>query len=349
MVKWPRLAFAALLSTTCAGGAKADAVADFYKGKTFSIIVGHQSGTGFDLYARVLSRHMGRHIPGNPNIVVQNMNGASGLRSLNWLANVGPKDGTAMATMVFTAPFEPLMGNGKGKFDPRKFWWIGNMNTSVSTCGFSKAAGIKTVDDLFKKEVLVGGTARAGPLSQVPSALKNLLGMKIKLIPGYRGSSSIKLAIQRGEVQGACGISLSTVYTRYKSLVDAGNYNIVLQVGPKPHPDLKDTPHVYKFAKSDEDRKVFDLIFGAQGLGRSFMATAEVPAARGKALQKAFMDTMKDPQLLAEAKKINLRLRPVPGPEVAAFVKQAFKTPKPVVERAKKAIAFTPIRKKKKK
>lgn len=319
--------------------AKADAIADFYKGKTFTIVVGHQTGTGFDLYARVLSRHIGRHIPGNPEVLVKNMNGASGVVALNWLTNAGPKDGTAIATMTFNAPFEPLLGAGKGKYDATKLTWIGNMDQSVSVCGVSRKSGIEKFDDLFQKELLVGSTGRAGPLRTVPTAIKNLIGAKLKIVTGYRGSRSVKLAIERGEVNGACGPSLSTVRTRFADLRKKGDFKLILQVGPEPHPDLKDVPHVYKYAKTEEDKKIFDLIFGVQGLGRSFMGAAEIPEARAKALQKAFMDTMNDPKLLAEAKKINLDLRPVPGPKVAAFVKQVYSAPKELVEKAKAAMS----------
>ena len=338
MPHWPKMIAAVVLAAASVSAAKADAVADFYKGKTFTIIVGHQTGTGFDLYARVLSRHIGRHIPGKPEIVVQNMNGASGLRALNWLANIGPKDGTAIATMTFSAPFEPLLGQGKGKFDATKLTWIGNMDSSVSVCGVARKAGIKSFDDVFKKELTVGATGGSGPFIQVPTALKNLLGAKLNIIAGYKGSRSVKIAIERGEVNGACGPSLSTVRTRYASLQKAGDFTLVLQVGPEPHPDLKGVKHVYEYAKSDEDRKIFDVLFGIQGLGRSFMGAADIPADRAKALQKAFTDTMNDAALIAEAKKIKLDLRPQSGETVTAFVRKVYATPKALVERAKKAV-----------
>ncbi|MGE3246622.1 MAG: Bug family tripartite tricarboxylate transporter substrate binding protein [Beijerinckiaceae bacterium] len=316
----------------------AEDIAAFYKGKTLNIVVGHQTGTGFDLYARVLSRHIGRHIPGKPEVIVQNMNGASGLRSLNWLANIGPKDGTAIATMTFSAPFEPLLGAGKGKFDATKFVWIGNMDASVSVCGVSRKAGIASFDDVLNKPLTVGATGGSGPFIQVPTALKNLLGAKLEIVAGYKGSRSVKLAIERGEVNGACGPSLSTVRTQYADLQKKGDFKLILQVGPEPHPGLKDVPHVYKYAKTADERKIFDVIFGIQGLGRAFMGAADIPHERAKALQKAFMDTMNDKELHAEARKINLDLRPESGEKVSAFVKQVYATPAALLERAKKAV-----------
>jgi len=327
-----------LVFACAAGAAQADKVAEFYKGKSLTIAVGHQTGTGFDLYARVLARHYGAHIPGNPEVVVQNMTGASGLRALNWLANVGPKDGTAIATMTFTAPFEPLLGAGAGQFDATKLTWIGNMDASVSVCGVSSKSGIEKFDDVFERELVVGATGGTGPFIQVPTALKKLLGARINIVAGYQGSRSVNVAIQRGEVAGACGPSLSTVRTQYADLQKAGDFNLILQVGPEPHPDLKDVPHVYQYAKTDEDRQIFDLIFGIQGLGRAYMGSGDIPADRAAALQKAFMDAMSDPALLAEADKINLDIRPQSGPDVAAFIKRVYATPKHLVERAKEAV-----------
>src|SRR5581483_10129054 len=144
----------------------ADEVADFYKGRTLNIVVGHEVGTGFDIYGRTLARHWGRHIPGNPNVVVQNMNGASGLTAANWLYNIAPKDGTVMATFVQSIPFEPLYGNTSARFDSAKFSWIGNLEESVGVCGVTKSSGINSFDDLLKKETIFAGTGTTGPLGK---------------------------------------------------------------------------------------------------------------------------------------------------------------------------------------
>src|SRR5215467_15152073 len=185
----------------------ADEVADFYKGKTFTIVVGHEVGTGFDLYSRVLARHIGRHIPGNPNVVVQNMVGASGIVPANWLYNVAPKDGSVIMTFVYTAALDPIFGNGAARFDAAKLTWVGNMDEGISICGVSPASGIVTFEDMLSKEVLIGSTGATGPLGKYALAVKNLLGAKIKLVAGYQGSASVKLAINRGEVHGICGLS----------------------------------------------------------------------------------------------------------------------------------------------
>jgi tripartite-type tricarboxylate transporter receptor subunit TctC len=316
-------------------GARADSVADFYTGKTVKIVVATQAGTGFDLYARTLAQHLGRLLPGHPTFVVQNMPGASGLTAANWMANVAPKDGTVLATIPFTVPFEPLLEDGKGRFDAPNLTWIGNMDTSVSICTVSTRLGLGSFDDVMQREVLVGGTGRAGPLAQVPKALARLTGAKLKVIDGYKGSAAVKLAVQRGEVHGVCGISYSTVRTRYADVHASGEMKMILQVGPEPHPDLKSLKHVYQYARSDEDRQVFDLIFGTQGLGRSYVAATGIPTDRAAALRKAFMATMSDAQFLADASKANLDLRPQTGEAVTAFVKRIYASPKHVVERAK--------------
>lgn len=339
---WPATVFAALLASGAMPGAQAQDVAGFYKGKTLSIIVGHQTGTGYDLYARTLARYYGRYIPGNPTVVVQNMNGASGLSSLNWLANKGPKDGTALATMVFTAPFEPLFGAGKGLFDATQFLWVGNLDSSVSVCGVSRKSGITRLEDLFEgKELLVGGTGQTGPFRTVPTALKNLLGIPgLKVISGYKGSMSVKLAIQTGELGGACGTTLSTVRANFGDLWKAGDFKIILQAGVRPHPDpaLKGVPHVYTYAKSDDTRKIFDMIFGMQSLGRPFIGAAGIPQDRGSALQKAFMDTAQDKDFIAEAAKVSLELDPMPGEEVAALVRRIYGAPKNLADKARDAM-----------
>src|SRR3954466_10744271 len=223
---------AAVLATaaTLAQAAAADEVADFYKGKPFTIVVGHEAGTGFDIYGRTLARHIGRHIPGNPNVVVQNMNGASGLTSANWLYNIAPKDGSVVATYVQGVPLEPLYGNASARFDPAKSTWIGNLEESVGVCGVSKASGIARFGDMLTRETVMAGTGSTGPLGKASLAVKNLLGAKIKLVTGYQGSASVKLAIQRGEVAGICGLPMSTITSFWKDDYESGNFKPVIQL-----------------------------------------------------------------------------------------------------------------------
>ncbi len=315
----------------------ADEVADFYKGKTFTIVVGHEVGTGFDLYSRVLARHIGRHIPGNPNVVVQNMVGASGVTPANWLYTVAPKDGSVIMTFVHTAALEPIFGNGAARFDAAKLSWVGNMDEGVGICGVSPASGIGKFEDLLAKEVPFGSTGATGPLGKYALAVKNLLGAKIKLVPGYQGSASVKLAINRGEVHGICGISMSSLTSQWRDELQSGAFRIILQLSGRPHPALAGVPHVERFAKSADDEQVFGLIFGAQALGRIYGSAPGIPAARRSALRAAFTATMSDPQFVSDAGKAQIDINPSSDAEVEAFIAQIAASSPEVVERARRA------------
>jgi tripartite-type tricarboxylate transporter receptor subunit TctC len=329
-------AFAVMLS---AQAGQADAIADFYKGKTVSIVVGHQAGTGFDVYARVLQRHLARHIPGNPNVIVQNMVGASGLTAANWVANIAPKDGTVMATMVYTVAFEPAFGNDKARYDPAKLNWIGNMEQSTAICGVTKASGVTKFDDLLKKEVVFGATGATGPLGKLAQAVKRLTGAKLKVVYGYKGSADVKLAMNRGEVAGICGLPLSTVKSFWGDEYRKGEFKPIIQLSGEPHPELKDMPHIDSYAKTAEDKQVFGITFGAQALGRFYFSPPGQPAERTKALRDALAATMKDKEFLADAEKAKIDIEPMTGDEVAKLVARYTSVSKMVVERAKQATA----------
>ncbi len=329
---------AALLSVSFGRApARAGSVEDFYRGKSLNFVVGHEPGTGFDLYARTLSRHFSRRMPGSPAIIVQNMVGASGLVATNWLYNVAPKDGTVIATFAHTAPLEPLLGAGSGRFDAGKFNWIGNADQSVSLCGVWRDAGVEKFDDLFTKEILVGGTGLGGPLSSAANAVRNLVGAKVKLVDGYKGSVSVRLAILQGEIQGVCGMSLSSLNAQYGQDIRDGRFKFILQFGVKEHPGAPGVPPVYGYAKTAEDRQVFDLVFGVQSIGRPFVAPPGVPADRVEALRRAFDGTMRDPAFVAEIEKQQLDLNPMAGEELQELFQRFYAAPKDIVERAKAA------------
>ncbi len=315
----------------------ADEIRDFYAGKTVSIVVGHQVGTGFDIYARVLAPHLSRNIPGNPNVIVQNMVGASGITAANWLSNVAPKDGTVMATFVHTVAFEPVFGNDKAQYDPAKLTWIGNMEESIGMCGVTKASGIATFDDLLAKEVVFGATGATGPLGLFAQAVKNLLGAKLKVVYGYKGSADVKLAMNRGEVQGICGLPLSTVKSFWGDEYKSGEFKPIIRLSGRDHPDLKGIPNVDRYAKTEEDRQVFGLIFGAQALGRVYVSPPGQPAARTKAMREAMNRTMKDEKFLADAAKAQIDIEPMSGEQVSTFIAKLSAVSPAVVARAKQA------------
>jgi len=319
----------------------ADDVERFYAGRKLSVVIGHEAGTGFDLYGRALARHLGRFIPGNPTLVPENMPGAAGFSSANWLFNAAAKDGSVIAIFAHTAPFEPLIGRGAGRFDASRFAWIGNLDAVVGTCGVGEHAGVAAFDELFTKEVLVGasGAGSAGPLSQFPTALRRLLGAKLKVIQGYRGSAEIRIAIARGELHGICGLPLSTLKTEWRDDFAAGRFKILLQLGRERSTELPGIPHVYDYSRTAEDRRVFDLIFGLQAMGRPFAAPPGVPNDRIAALRTAFMAMANDPAFRAEAAKLQIDVSPTPGEAVQEFVTRMYGSPKAVIERAKEAIS----------
>lgn len=317
--------------------ANADALSDFYKGKTVSIVVGHEVGTGFDVYSRVLIRHMGRYIPGNPNMLVQNMLGASGVTSANWLYNVAPKDGTVMGTFAQTVPLEPLFGNQAARYDATRLVWIGNMESSIAICGVTKASGIQTFDDMRKREVLMGATGATGPLVKSALAVKNLLGAQIKVIGGYKGSADVKLAMNRGEVQGICGLPWSTVKSFWKTELEAGEFKPIIQISGDKSSEIGDIPHARDFVKTDRDRALSGLLFGVQELGRVYAAPPETPVERVAALRKAFMETMTDKEFLSDATKTGIDIIPMDGEKLTRMWAEFTSTPAAIVEEAKKA------------
>jgi tripartite-type tricarboxylate transporter receptor subunit TctC len=332
------LAVGAALATALVSHAAADSVSDFYKGKTVTVVVGTEIGTGFDIYARTLARHLGRHIPGQPNLVVQNMLGAGGIAASNWLYNVAPRDGSVLATYVHTAPFEPLMGNSVAKYDAAKLTWIGNMESTVGICGVSKNSGIERFEDLLTKETIFGATGLSGAIAKQTLAVRSLFDLKIKLALGYQGSGSIKLAMQRREVSGICSLSMSTVAAAWKDDFDSGALRPILQLSGESHPDLKDIPHIRDLAKSKEDSQVIGLIFGTQALGRLYVSAPAVPIDRRNALRAGFTATMKDPQFLSDAAKSRIEISPMAGADVEALVARIFASSPDVVERMKVAV-----------
>jgi len=331
----------ACLSTILfAGAANADEVADFYQGKSIEIQIAYTAGGGYDLYARILSRRFGNHIPGKPTIIPKNSPGAGGLRLANWLYSVAPKDGTVLAAIGRTTPFEPLVGNsGAVKFDPIKFHYIGSGNNDVSVCAVWYATGITKFEDALEREVKVGGSGPGGDTDVFPPVLNGIFGTKFKLITGYPGGNDIDLAIERGEVDGRCGWSWSSIVSGHSDWLKAKKLNILMQLALTKHLDLPDTPLLMNLAKSDEQRQMLRLVFASQTLGRPYLTAPGVPSDRVAALRKAFGATMKDPMFQQEAATAKLELNPVSGEEVQQLVGDVFTTPKPTVEKVKAMLA----------
>jgi tripartite-type tricarboxylate transporter receptor subunit TctC len=319
--------------------ASADEVSDFYKGKSVEMHIAYTAGGGYDIYARILSRHMRNHIPGKPTIIPKNAPGAGGLRLVNWVYSAAPKDGTIIAAFGRTTPFEPLIGNSSAvQFDPVKFNYVGSANNEVSVCAVWHTTGITRFEDALKKEVKVGGSGPGGDTDVFPPVLNGMFGTKFKLITGYPGGNDVDLAIERGEVDGRCGWSWSSIVSGRSNWLKEKKLNILMQLALTKHPDLPDTPFIMDLAKSDEQRQMLRLVFASQTLGRPYLTAPSVPKDRVAALRKAFDDTMKDPLFQEEAAAAKLELNPVSGDEVQQLVEDVFTTPKPIVEKVRAMI-----------
>ena len=323
---------AAAVAVAGASGALAQA-ADFYKGKTIELYIGYSAGGGYDVYARLLGRYMGRHIPGNPNVVAKNMEGAGSLRAVNWLYNIAAKDGTVFGTFGRGAPFDPLLGVKAAQFDGNKFSYVGSMNDEVSVCVSWTGSGVTSFADLQGKELVVGGTGPSADTDQFPKVMNGALGTRMKIISGYPGGNDINLAMQRGEVKGRCGWSWSSVIGTHAQWYKDKTINVLVQLSLHKHADLPDVPLVMDLAQTDEQRAMLKLVFARQALGRPFAGPPGIPADRLAILRKAFMDTMADKEFLADADKAQFEITPISGEAIQKLVKEAYETPPAVAKR----------------
>jgi tripartite-type tricarboxylate transporter receptor subunit TctC len=330
---------AVALALIAASSGHAESVAEFYKGKTVDLYIGYSVGGAYDLYARMIAKHIGRHIPGNPTVLPKNMEGAGSLRLANWLYNVAPKDGSAMAIIGRGTGFDPLLGNNKAQFDGTKFTWIGSANNEVSICVAWHTSGITKFDDLLTKELVVGGTSSSADTDQFPKIVNGVLGTKMRVVTGYPGGNEVGLAMERGEVQGRCGWSWSSVKSTHQKWIDEKKFTILLQLALDKHPDLPNVPLVIDLAKTQEQRQILRLIFARQVMGRPFLAPPNVPADRADALRKAFMDTMTDRDFLADTEKAKMEINPVAGDKLQELVKEIYATPKKLADEAAAMIA----------
>jgi len=329
----------ACLGLFLAAPAAAQVGADF-KGETVTIQIGYGPGGGYDTYGRALARHYGRLIPGNPTIVPKNMPGAGSLRAANHVYNLTARDGIEIAIFSASTAMEPMMGNDQAKFDATRFGWIGSMNQDVSFCGVWQSLSA-TITDMLRKdsrELIFGSAGPAAISHQHPLVLKNVLGANIRVIAGYDGQKEVNLAMQRGEVHGACGLFVSSIKAQWLPDVQAGRLKLFLQMGPKTTQEFGAVPDIFDFAKSSEDKQVLELHFKQTILGRPFAASPSLPKERLAMLRKAFLDTMKDPEFLADAQRMNLDIDIATAEQVEDLLRQFANYPKAVVEQAKAAI-----------
>jgi len=317
---------------------RADTVSDFYRGKTVTIIVGYTAGGGYDLYARALGRHMGKHLPGNPNFIVQNITGAGSLNAANHLYNVSAKDGTVFGTFGRGLPMEPLIGTAKVQFDATKFTWLGSGANEISICATWHTSPVKTWADMLKTSFTVGGEGAGSDPDSYSLMVRNIFGAKLKLVSGYHGTSDIILAIERGEVDGRCGWSWSSIKSTRGAWIAEKKLNILVHISDQKAPELAHVPTINDFA-DDHQKQVLRLVTSRQVMGRPFAAPPGVPEDRKQALRVAFEATLKDPAFLEEANKLKLEVNPVSGADVDKLLDELYRTPKDIIEEARKAIA----------
>jgi tripartite-type tricarboxylate transporter receptor subunit TctC len=328
-----RVAAAVAAALCAAAPAFAQSGTDFYKGKTVYLWIGEAAGGDYDTWGRLVGAHIKDHIPGEPTIVAQNVEGAGGLIAINRLANTAAKDGTVFANVNRGLPFEPLLGGSGAQFDPRKLNWLGSPELDVIVCTARKDAAVQSLEDLQSKELIVGATGSGADTLTYPQFLQGLLGLKFKIVKGFPGSGPIVLAAERNEVQGLCNSYASV--TR-QSFYREGNLNILFQGAETPDPRLKDVPTPFALAKSEEDRQALRLFLDRAAVGRPFVAPPGIPADRVAVLRKAFDETVKDPEFIEAAKKAKLTVNAITGDQIAKVIEDAYATPTPVIDRTKK-------------
>ena len=340
-----QLAAGCVLIATGAAAAQ-ESVEQFYRGKQIQVVVGSSAGGGYDTYARLLARHLGNHIPGNPSVVVQNMSGAGSNRAAGYIYSVAPKDGTAIGAIFPGAILQPLLGGPPVQHEPAKFLYLGNANSDVYVCFVRADAPVKEFKDALTTELIVGASGDGATTRDFPVMLNNLLGANFKLVTGYPGSREINLAMERGEVQGVCGIGWTGIEILYPEWFAKGTIKPLVQLSVKGHRDLhaRKVPTTLEFARNNDERAVMELIYSQGVFGRPFVLPPGTPMDRVTALRKAFISAFADPRLLAEAKKMNFDVEPMSGEDLQLLVTRLYDTPAKVVDRAKQALTVKPLR-----
>ena len=318
---------------TLTAPARAQTVEEFYRGRSITVLVGFTAGGGYDLYARLLGRHMGRHVPGNPTMVVQNMPGAGSMKATQYVYGIAPKDGLTLGTVSRGMVTEPLLN--AANFDPTKLIWLGTITSETSVCATWKTSPVKSWDDMFKREFSLGGSAVGADPDTFALIMRNVFGAKVKLVTGYPGGNDINLAMERSEVDGRCGWSWTSLKSQKNWLPQI---NLLVQFNLEKNADLPNVPVALERAASDEQRQVLRLLIAGQYVGRPFFTSPDIPADRKAALRAAFDATMKDPQFLADAAKLDLEISPVGAATIDAFLAELYRTPKDVVSKAVTAI-----------
>jgi len=322
-----------LLALLVAAGARpAFAQTDIFANRSVQMIIGFGAGGGYDLWGRTVGRHIGRHLPGAPGVIPQNMPGAGSYTAASYLYNIAPKDGSALGIIARDAALGPLTGAVGARFDPTRLSWIGTPTKETNICIAYHTAKVKTVGDLARQQLILGTTGAGTGTRSYPLALADILGMKFKLVSGFPASSDVFLAMERGEVEGICE-SLDSVKIRRPDWIATGKVAVLFQAGLAPSPELRQVPFVLDLATTDEQRRTLEFLYAGQGIGRPFVAPPDLPAERLRMLRDAFAATMKDAGFLEDARRSKLDVDPEDGEHLAALIAKIYATPKPIVDR----------------
>jgi tripartite-type tricarboxylate transporter receptor subunit TctC len=324
------------LQAAAPGAARAgDAVADFYSGKSVQLVIGYAPGGGYDVYARALARYMGRHIPGNPSIVVQNMPGAGSIKAANYLYNIAPKDGTTFGGFSRGAFLDPLLGRAEGvQYVAAKYGWLGSISNEVGVCAFRADSGIATWQDMQTKPYVIGSTGAGADSDVFPTVLRKMFHLPMKVVTGYHSAADTVLAITRKEVDGRCGWSWSSLMSWNKDMYQSKAINVALQLASQKLPELGDVPTILDVARDENQQSALKLIVSRQTIARPYVAPPGIPPERLRALRAAFDATMRDPDFLADAQRQDLEIRPVTGSEADALIAEIYASAPEVVKLA---------------
>jgi tripartite-type tricarboxylate transporter receptor subunit TctC len=333
----------AVVLAAVAAPARAQDVASFYHGKQITLVIGYGPGGGYDLYARMLGRFIGAHIPGNPIIVPQNMPGAGSRSAANWLYRVAPQDGTVIACLGQGTPTDQALGQPSVQFDAGKFNWIGNLSLVNNFLFVSAASGVSTFAQAKSKQLAIGATGASSPSVLYPQVSNNLLGSKFKIIAGYPGGGDINIAVERRELDGRGSDSWASMKTTHPDWLRDHTINILFQVGPRRESDLPDVPLWTDLAENDDQRQVLALLSGDVSVGRPILTAPNIPADRVKALRQAFADTVRDPQFIEAAKQANMEMNPMEGDELQQIVEKIVTSPPRILAMVKDAIAIKDV------
>jgi tripartite-type tricarboxylate transporter receptor subunit TctC len=333
-----RAAAAGTAAMLCVPPAAADDVADFYRGKTASLYLGYPPSGAYDIYARLIARYMSKYVPGNPQFIVRYKPGAASLNLANELYNVMPRDGSVIGMFARSVALNRLLGREGANFNPVEFNWIGSANNEVSICGVWHGVGVWTTKDFISRPLVFAANAPGAESDVYPNILNTLLGTKFKVVAGYPGVNDLTLALERGEADARCGWSWGAVKAAKPDWLRDKKIYIAVQFATKKHPELPDVPLATDLARNEKERAALDLILTQQVMGRPFAAPPKVPTERVTALRRAFDQTMRDPEFLAEADKSKLEIAPVDGEALQAMVEHMFQSPQGVIDDARRAI-----------